>query len=128
MRGWSVLEMLAVLAVLLLLLALLLPACGAARRAAARGVCLAHFRQLGALATLYAEDNDGRYPDAALPLPPDFQRVGECALSGAAYGVSQAGREEIVFRDPWHTETKRDYWLVAGHGAFTIVRTPHLGR
>lgn len=63
LRGFSLVELLAVIAILGILVALLLPAVQAARETARRGQCLSHLRQIG-LAFHQRHDSVGAFPHA----------------------------------------------------------------
>jgi prepilin-type processing-associated H-X9-DG protein/prepilin-type N-terminal cleavage/methylation domain-containing protein len=67
-QGFTLLELLTVLAIVALLGALLLPVFAQARARARRTGCAEGVRQLGVALTLYVADNDGAYP-AAVPAP-----------------------------------------------------------
>lgn len=56
-RGFTIVEMLAVIGVIAVLLAILLPAIGAARRSALWGTSQSNLRQVGQLLTLYIQEN-----------------------------------------------------------------------
>ena len=56
-RGFTIVEMLAVIGVIVVLLAILLPAIGAARRSALWGTSQSNLRQVGQLLTLYIQEN-----------------------------------------------------------------------
>ena len=60
-RGFTLLELLVVIALVALLASLLLPSLARAKASAQRTICLSHIRQLGAAAAVYAADA-GRLP------------------------------------------------------------------
>jgi prepilin-type N-terminal cleavage/methylation domain-containing protein len=60
-RGFTLVELVLVLAILTALLALLFPVLGAARKTARMTTCLSHLRQLGLAVSLYQGEYDG-YP------------------------------------------------------------------
>lgn len=60
--GFTLLELLVVIAVISLLAALLLPSLGAAKQAGRAAACLSNLRQVGIAIQTYAEENNGRIP------------------------------------------------------------------
>jgi prepilin-type N-terminal cleavage/methylation domain-containing protein/prepilin-type processing-associated H-X9-DG protein len=62
-RGFTLVELLVVVAIIAVLIAILLPALAKAREAAIRIQCASNLRQLCAITIGYASDNRGRYPD-----------------------------------------------------------------
>lgn len=60
-RGFTLVEMLVVIAIIALLIAILLPAMHRAREAAVRAACLSDRRQNGVSFTTYATDHDGYF-------------------------------------------------------------------
>jgi len=60
--GFTLMELLVVLAIIALLLAMLIPSLQAAREQARSAVCLANLRQIGSAMTMYAGDNRGWLP------------------------------------------------------------------
>lgn len=73
-RGFTLLELLVCVAVVALLAGLLAPSLGAAREAAATGVCLSNQRQLGAGLHLYAGDAGDRAPPGAAEFRANLSR------------------------------------------------------
>ena len=67
--GFTLVELLVVIAIVAILAALLLPALARARESGRATACLGNLRQIGAALQLYTQDNDNRMPvayDAAL--------------------------------------------------------------
>jgi prepilin-type N-terminal cleavage/methylation domain-containing protein/prepilin-type processing-associated H-X9-DG protein len=61
-RGFTIVEILVVIAIISLLMGILLPALGAAREEGKSVVCLNNLRQMVLAADVYTNDNDGFYP------------------------------------------------------------------
>src|SRR5262245_63538906 len=68
-RGFTLVEMLVVIAIIVVLIGLLLPAVAAARRASQASQCQANLRQLG-LAALQFRDQSGAFPQYRAEYPP----------------------------------------------------------
>lgn len=62
-RAFTLIELLVVIAIIALLLSMLLPALARARMYARRVVSTSNMRQIGMAMTLYAEDNQGLFPE-----------------------------------------------------------------
>ena len=62
-RGFTLVELLIVVAILVLLLAVLLPALTRARKNAENAACKNNLRQIGLAMQMYVTDNGGRFPD-----------------------------------------------------------------
>jgi prepilin-type N-terminal cleavage/methylation domain-containing protein/prepilin-type processing-associated H-X9-DG protein len=69
-RGFTLVELLAVIALIVLLAALILPVFGAARERARESTCLSHLRQINLAYLLYVADWEEQLPDWYLPGPP----------------------------------------------------------
>ncbi len=63
-NGFTLIEMLVVVAVITILAGLLLPALGKARYKSRVAICLSNVRQIGLASLMYATDNSGRLPPA----------------------------------------------------------------
>ncbi len=68
--GFSLVEVVVVIAVIGVLVAMVVPAIGNARDSAKRMLCLGNLRQTGTAAHVYANDNRGNAVDASPPPPP----------------------------------------------------------
>jgi len=75
-HGFTLVELLVVMAVLAVLAAFLLPVLARAREQARQSSCLSHLRQLGLAQGLYLQDWDGCFPSWWLPGPPRPPHVG----------------------------------------------------
>lgn len=60
--GFTLVELLVVIALIALLMTLLMPALSAARRQSEQSICLSRLRQLTAACTAYAVDHNGEFP------------------------------------------------------------------
>jgi prepilin-type N-terminal cleavage/methylation domain-containing protein/prepilin-type processing-associated H-X9-DG protein len=112
--GFSLVELLVVLAIIAILAALLFPVFATARGKAAQAVCLANLQQIGMALELYAQDFDqclpdeyvpwrGGYPDVVQPYLRDY-RVFVCPQQSEATHVSYGLPE-------WNASAAR-YWGV----------------
>ena len=63
-RGYSLVELLIVIAIIGALIALLLPALGVGRESARRTQCISNLRQMVLAAHMHADTHAGRYPTA----------------------------------------------------------------
>ena len=65
-NGFTLIEMLVVMAILIVCAVLLLPVVGRARRASQSVACLSHLRHLGMAFRMYAQDNFNQLPNPGL--------------------------------------------------------------
>ncbi len=67
--GFTLMELLVVMAIIAILTSILLPALGRAKQRAYSIACVSNLRQLGVALHLYVEDNNNHLPVCAWPLP-----------------------------------------------------------
>lgn len=89
-KAFTLIEVLAVIAVVGILVALLLPVLGKMRERAAEAKCMSNLRQIGAAMNLFASDNDGYYPFWGGAKNPDSDGPWYGALTkDEAYGLEK---------------------------------------
>lgn len=102
--GFTLVELLVVLAVIAVLAALLLPALARAKSKAHNITCLSQLKQLGIATRLYAEDNNARLPAAELlpsnPSNPTQPLPRICDLLAAYAGKAGTNGGPTVFKCP----------------------------
>ncbi len=109
--GFSVIELLCVIAIVILLLAILFPVIGNARRRGAEAACISNLHQIGAATLLYSEDSGGRGPEvlfgearALLPYVKSNKQVFACPLDtfnpGAEVNSSSKMRSRVSYFSP----------------------------
>lgn len=98
--GFTLVELLVVVAIIALLLSVLLPALRASRRQAKQAVCLANLRQVGYAVHLYANDFGDQFP-ASLHWGYDFSR-------GTPWGYALYG---YIAGEPWSRNVAREQWV-----------------
>lgn len=109
-RAFTLVELLAVIAVIGVAVALMLPAVHAARESARRTICKSNLRQIG-VATIQFADVRGEYPDAAM-LPRSSNPLGLPSLREALGKFAEDSEE--VFRCP------SDHFSIDGFSSGTV--------
>ena len=90
-QGFTLIEILVVLAIIMLLTALLFPVFGRARENARRTSCMSNLKQIANAAHIYLQDNDRRYPP--FPTIDDGEK-------GWAWDLQAILKNEAVFQCP----------------------------
>lgn len=117
-RGFTIVEILVVVAIIALLSAILVPVLGRARENGKRSACSNNLRQIALGLQQYTQDNDRRFP----PMPDFSGNEGEGWISSLEPTVKSPG----IFQCP--SESKKgdrfatDYWLNANFLGKSNVR------
>ncbi len=91
-RGFTIVEVLTILVLLSLLASLILPRFLLSRMRSYHSNCLQNVHNIGTALQIYANNNQGKYPDALQDLkdttPPYLQTLPICPSSDASYGYT----------------------------------------
>jgi prepilin-type processing-associated H-X9-DG protein/prepilin-type N-terminal cleavage/methylation domain-containing protein len=131
-RGFTLVELLVVIATIAMLIGMLLPALSRAREQAKTTACLSNLRQMVIAAHIYAQHNGGRYPVAHWGTDNwDFSVVGGKAVPGLLWRgqtnmrIQQCpafdGRSNSLF-DPYTGYNYNTSYI--GHGQGESIETP----
>lgn len=102
-RGFTLIEMLAVIAIIAVLAAILIPVLGAARNSVHKSKCANNQRQLAMGALAYAYENNGRLPATDRSVTPNVRwmfQVGPYVGSGGDPSTPNAGPLTQTFQCP----------------------------
>lgn len=103
MRAFTLIELLVVIAIIALLLAILLPSMNMARMHAKRLASASNMRQIGLAINMYAEDNNGFFPETTHGLTGQAARKRSWILTLSPY-VSDVNEIRICPADPKRKE------------------------
>ncbi len=92
--GFTLIEILVVLAIIILLAALLFPALARARENARRTSCMSNLKQIALSSNMYLQDNDRRYPPFPKPVEADD------GTRGWAWELQAIVKNDAVFQCP----------------------------
>lgn len=92
-RGFTLIEILVVLAIITVLAAILFPVFGRARENARRTTCMSNLKQIATASQLYLQDSDRRYP----PFPPPEDDDGNV---GWAWELRKLLQSDQIFQCP----------------------------
>lgn len=115
-RGFTLVELLAVIAILVLLISLLMPALGKARELAQKAVCAFNFKNTGAAFLGYAADHEGRFPNKAVSRYENRTYGGSLGYPGGDSGPwlpiwqNLINREYFKRNDPAYYPSASDRW------------------
>jgi prepilin-type N-terminal cleavage/methylation domain-containing protein len=103
--GFTLVELLVVMAIIAILAALLMPSLGRAKAKTRNITCVSQLRQLGIAVRLYAEDNDSTLPVVEMmpsaPLNPQFPFRRICDVLGLELGKARGDTNSpAVFKCP----------------------------
>lgn len=101
-RGFSVLELLTVIALIAVLAAMLFPVLATAREKARATTCTSNLRQIGAAMALYAQDYDDLYPYAANPIDKSMGTGGDPVELASMPLLHHTLRPYLNSSNVWH--------------------------
>lgn len=100
--GFTLVELLVVLAVLVLLAAMLLPALTLAREKVRRVNCVNRLKSMGLALLMYTGDNRGHFPVYCIPYAANFEPLNSQDImdDGKVYACPSARDQRTLARDP----------------------------
>lgn len=132
--GFTLVEILVVMAIITLLAAVLLPVFAKVRERGRQIACLSNLRQLGLATFQYAQDSDDRYPYGGDPgdLYTDGWRYSENGKYWPAIQLMQANEQIIPNvmdgyvknRDLWHCPSDNGFDMAGQHENIPLVASP----
>ena len=97
-RGFTLIELMIVIAIISILASILVPNFLKARAQGVASACKANLKHIGTALEMYSTDNSGTYPAALSSLTPTYLRsIPNCPAASTAYGYSKAGNNYTVY-------------------------------
>jgi len=95
-KGFTLIELMIVIAIIAILAAILVPNFIRARAQGQVTACKSNLKNIGTALEMYSTDNSGRYPSAKTALTPNYLKtIPTCASIGTdAYGYSAASNPD----------------------------------
>ena len=107
-QGFTMIEIVVVIAIIMLLAAILFPVLGRARENGRRTVCSSNLRQIALGMQQYTQDNNRRFPPV-----PDFSNVDEGWLSSLSATLTSVAILQCPSESKKIEPSTTDYWLNA---------------
>jgi len=126
--GFTLVELLVVVAIVAVLIAILLPSLGRARDGARVVECLGQLRTLGQFAAMHADEHDGLMPRSQHSAFPNKVAPWGYAffesISGQPYEQQQEGAWEAVFNGPYRCplDDREDRWSYGYNVYFELTK------
>jgi prepilin-type N-terminal cleavage/methylation domain-containing protein/prepilin-type processing-associated H-X9-DG protein len=128
LNGFTLMELLVVIALIALLAGMLLPVLVRVREQARRTTCLSNLRQIAQAHLLYVQDWDERLPSWFMPAAPRPQPLGSFAYWPER--LQPYCRSRTLFRDPsavWPGAPPLEYAILAEYALLTWRQTGRRG-
>ncbi len=113
-RGFTLIEVLVVVAIIALLAAVLMPALSTAREQGRRAACLSNLHQIGTACAAYSTDNRQNLPLIGFSYKYYLKEQGRRVNLGMLYGRRYAGNELNIYYCPSNPLNSDRHWLING--------------
>ncbi|MFA6959197.1 MAG: DUF1559 domain-containing protein [Opitutaceae bacterium] len=126
-EGFTLVELLAVIAIVGVLAAIVIATIGGVRQRAQNATCMSNLRQIGAAALLYASDHHGMLPPAQISSEAWPMRTWMYQIQSYAEGRKLAdttGNIGLCYDGIFHCPAKDD-WALSGTGVTDLQRTSY---